>query len=234
MLGKCFFVLCLVSVVCAFFTGNVAELSQAVFDGCRDSVELCLSLLGMMCLWCGVIEVFRDAGALRFLSRLTAPLLRHIFPDCADDEELMGDITSSVTANMLGVASAATPYALRAMEKLDKLYGGDSAAGDDMVTLALLGCSSISLFPTTVVTLMYSAGSKSPYSILVPVWICSAVCTAFSLVTSRLTARNRKRSNVPNTSKIRKDIPNGNAVVSRGSRAPRRGRASHGVGEELL
>jgi len=234
MIGKCFFIICAVSALCAVVTGNISGLSEAVFEGCAESIELSFSLMGMMCLWCGVIEVFRKAGAVDALARALSPLLRHIFPESSNDSDIMGDIASSVAANMLGVASAATPYALSAMEKLDAKNGCSDKASNDMITLSLLGCSSISLFPTTVVTLMYSAGSKSPYSILVPVWICSAVCTAFSLVTSRLTARNRKRSNVPNTSKIRKDIPNGNAVVSRGSRAPRRGRASHGVGEELL
>lgn len=193
MLGKCFFIICAASAVCAVITGNTSALSEAVFEGCRDSVELSFSLMGMMCLWCGVMEVFREAGLVRRLARLLRPILRRIFPSCADDADVMGDIASSVAANMLGIAGAATPYAISAMEKLDLKNGGEKRASDDMVTLSLLGCSSISLFPTTVVTLRHAAGSTSPYSILVPVWICSAVCTVFTIAMSRMTASDKKR-----------------------------------------
>lgn len=232
MIGKCFFWLCSVSVVCAFLTGNTSALSEAVFEGCRDSVELSFSLMGMMCLWCGVIEVFREAGVVRALASFLSPVIRRIFPDSADDDDIMGDIASSVAANMLGVASAATPYALSAMEKLDRAYGKDSAPGDDMVTLAVLGCSSISLFPTTVVTLRHAAGSAAPYAILVPVWICSAVCTAFSLTLSRLTARRKRK--VRRAHKERRLSSNGKAVVSCDPRGPAVRRDRHGTGEKLL
>lgn len=190
MLGKCFFLICAVSAVCAVVTGNTAGLSEAVFEGCRDSVELSLSLMGMMCLWCGVMEVFREAGLVGALARALRPLLGRIFPSCADDADVMGDIASSVAANMLGVSGAATPYAISAMEKLDLKNGGDARASDDMVTLSILGCSSISLFPTTIVTLRHAAGSVSPYAVLVPVWICSAVCTVFAVSIARLTAKD--------------------------------------------
>ena len=194
MLGKCFFIICAFSGICAVITGNTAELSSAVFEGCRDSVELSFSLMGMMCLWCGVIEVFREAGFVGKLARLLRPVLRRLFPGCADDDSIMGDIASSVAANMLGVVGAATPYAISAMEKLDRKNTEVQRASDDMVTLSLLGCSSISLFPTTVVTLRHTAGSTAPYAILVPVWICSALCTAFAMVLSRLTATEPRRT----------------------------------------
>lgn len=222
MLGKCFFVICTLSVVCAFFTGNVTALSGAVFEGCASAVEVSFSLLGMMCLWCGVMEVFRDAGITDAIARILAPLLCRIFPDSADDSELMGDIASSVTANLLGVSGAATPYALRAMERMDKKQGSDTTASDDMVTLSLLGCGSISLFPTTVITLRHSAGSVAPYDILVPVWICSAVCMTFSVCISRLSARRTKKIE-------RKGLSNGNAVVSGASRTSHRRGNAHGV-----
>ncbi len=191
MIGKCFFWICSVSMVCSVITGNTSKLASAVFDGCADSIELSLSLLGMMCLWCGVIEVFRDAGFVGALARRLSFILKRLFPDCADDSDIMGDIASSVAANMLGVSSAATPFALSAMEKLDKRNGCGDTASDDMVTLSLLGCSSVSLFPTTVVTLRYAAGSESPYAILVPVLICSVICTSFTMLLSRLTAKNK-------------------------------------------
>lgn len=193
MLGKCFFWMCSAAGVCALVTGNTAELGDAVLEGCRRSAELSFSLLGMMCLWCGVLEVLKSAGALGVLARILTPLLRRIFPESGEDEDIMSDVAGSVAANMLGVASAATPYALSAMEKLDKKNGMSASASGDMVTLSLLGCNSVSLFPTTIITLLHGAGSRDPYKIIVPVWICSAICTSFSLLLARLTDIRRAR-----------------------------------------
>lgn len=175
-------------------SGNFAQLGEAVLDGCRRSVELTVSLLGMMCLWCGVLEVLKRAGVLDVLARCLSPVLRRIFPESAADCELLRDIAGSVAANMLGVSSAATPYALSAMEKLDRRNAFSERASNDMVTLSLLGCSSVSLFPTTVITLLHGAGCRNAYGIILPVWLCSAVCTTFSLLLARLTRQRRSDS----------------------------------------
>ena len=192
MIGKCFFWICSVSMVCSVITGNTSKLASAVFDGCADSIELSLSLLGMMCLWCGVIEVLKEAGALRLLTRLLSPIISRLFPSASAHGVAIDEITSSVAANMLGVVGAATPFAVKAMEKLDSINDEPKCASDDMVTLSVLGSSSISLLPTTIIALRHSAGSLSPYSIIIPVWICSVLCTVFGMILSRLTARRKQ------------------------------------------
>ena len=194
MLGKCFFIICIISVASSICTGNISALSNAVLEGAARGVELTLSMAGMMCLWCGIMEVFKQAGVLEKLSRLLSPLLKRIFPRAFSTGVGKDEIIAAVSANMLGISSAATPFALKAMEKLDAVNDTPHIASDDMVTLALLGCSSISLFPTTVITLLHNAGSSSPYSAVIPIWICSVLCTAAALLLCRLTHRkDRKR-----------------------------------------
>ena len=151
-------------------------------------------MLGMMSLWCGVIEVLKEAGALRLLTRILSPLIKRLFPLASAHGVATDEITSSVAANMLGVVGAATPFAIKAMEKLDSVNDDPRTASDDMVTLSVLGSSSISILPTTIITLRHAAGSTAPYSIIIPVWICSAVCTVFGMVLSRLTAKAKETS----------------------------------------
>ncbi len=194
MLGKCFFIICIISAIASVCMGNVSALSDAVLEGAARGVALTLSMAGMMCLWCGIMEVFKQAGALEKLSRLLSPLLKRIFPRAFSTGIGKDEIIAAVSANMLGISSAATPFALKAMEKLDAVNDAPHLASDDMVTLAVLGCSSISLFPTTVITLRHSAGAAAPYSVVVPIWICSALCTASALLLCRLTRRNGKKS----------------------------------------
>lgn len=194
MLGKCFFVICALSVVCAAFSGNLGELAGAAIDGAARGVTLSISMLGMMCLWCGVMEVLRDSGAIGRLSRLLRPILSRLFPESfrrgVGDEE----ITASVAANMLGIANAATPFALAAMEKMDKVSDDPETASDDMVTLAVLGSSSVSLIPTTIITLRRAAGSAAPFSVMLPIWITSLLCTAAGMILCKAASSSRRRS----------------------------------------
>lgn len=185
MLGKIFGVICTISFVFALFCGNMAELAGAVIDGAAEAVQITLSLLGMMALWCGVMRVAQRAGAVRVLSRLISPFLRIFFPTAYRTGRGVDEITASVGANLLGIGNAATPLAIAAMEKMQEDNPNKSVASDDMITLSLFNSSAPNLLPTTLIALRRAAGSVLPYGIIVPVWICSFACAFFALVLSR-------------------------------------------------
>lgn len=188
MLGKCFFILCAISLICAALCGNITELSNAVIDGAADSVEIVLTLCGNMCLWCGIMEMLKEAGVIGGLSRLLSPVLRHVFPDAWETGCGKQEITAAISANMLGIANAATPFAVEAMRRMQEMNPHKERATDDMVTLAVLGSASVNLLPTTLFALRRSAGSAAPYMIILPVWICSASCAIFGVFLSRTVA----------------------------------------------
>lgn len=187
MLGKCFCILVVISIVFSFFTGNTSSLANAAVDGAGEAVSLVLSLCGMMCLWCGIMNVFRKAGLIDRLARLLSPVLRHVFPASFKNNIAREEITSAVSANILGIGNAATPFALAAMEKMDR-GTRDGRATDDMVMLAVLGCSSVDILPTTLITLRRAAGSVLPYKIIVPVWITSVCCAVLAVFFCRIAA----------------------------------------------
>lgn len=189
MLGKCFFILVIVSIICATFTGNLTKLSNAVIDGASASIELTLTLAGNMCLWCGIMEVLRTAGAIEKLSRILSPILRRVFPNAWQTGTAKEEITATLSANMLGIGNAATPFALEAMTKMQQQNPTPDTATDDMVTLAVLGTASPNLLPTTLIALRRSAGSAAPFKIILPVWICSAACAIFGVFLSRSAAK---------------------------------------------
>ncbi|MBE6705814.1 MAG: spore maturation protein A [Ruminococcaceae bacterium] len=192
MLGKCFFIICVVSVICAAATGNLSQLSNAVIDGASSSVELTLALAGNMCLWCGIMEVLRRAGAVEKLSLLLSPILRHVFPHSWKNNVAKGEITAAISANMLGIGNAATPFAIDAMRKMQENNPDKDTATDDMVTLAVLGTSSVNILPTTLVALRRSVGSAAPFRIILPIWICSSACAVFGMTLSRTLAKCKK------------------------------------------
>jgi len=193
MLGKCFGIICGVSVLFAALTENIGSLSNAVFDGAVRSVEVIFSLLGMMCLWCGVMRTFSEAGLMGKLAHLLSPIARRIFPETAKSGVGMEEITASIAANILGVGNAATPMAIKAMEKMDAANPTPVRATDDMVTFSVLSCASIDILPTTIIAMRRAADSPEPYKVIVPIWIASVTCAAFGVLLSRALCVSAKR-----------------------------------------
>ncbi|MFY9380719.1 MAG: nucleoside recognition domain-containing protein [Eubacteriales bacterium] len=207
MLGKCFSVICIVSVIFAMCTKNISNLSNAVVDGASRAVELSLSLLGVMCLWSGLMELLRSAGVVRKIAQILRPILRLAFPRAFKTGIGAEEITMNISANMLGIGNAATPFAIAAMKAMregqikngnkESTEGVDlDVATDDMITLAVLNASSLDLLPTTIIALRRAAGSADPYSIIVPVWICSAAGSVLAVLLCRFFAvifRQKKR-----------------------------------------
>ena len=186
MLGKIFGVVCAVSVVFAFINSSIGELGGAVIDGASSAVSLTVSLCGMMCLWCGIMRVFERAGVIEKLARLLSPFLKLFFPDAYKKGEGCSEIAANISANLLGIGNAATPLALLAMKKLQKNNPTPSVASCDMITLAVLNTASISIVPSTILALRRAAGSADPFSVVAPIWICSACTSALALLICRI------------------------------------------------
>lgn len=186
MLGKIFGIISIVAFLFGIISGNIGSLGNAIVDGASDAVSLTISLIGMMCLWSGILRVFQDVGVIHKLKKLTSPFLSFFFPDAFESGVGSDEIAANVAANLLGVGNAATPLALSAMKKLQSQNPNPEYASRDMITLAVLNTSSVSLVPSTVIALLRGAGSKNPFRIIVPIWICSSVCALMSLCLCRL------------------------------------------------
>lgn len=191
MLGKIFGLLCLIAFAAGIGSGNAQAVGNAVLDGAAGAVKVTLSLAGVMCFWSGIMEVLREAGAIRLLSRLLRPLLRLFFPHAAATGEGAEEVCANIAANLLGLGNAATPFALAAMKKLGQGRSGEDCrvAGGEQITLAVLNCAPFTLIPANLLALRRAAGSAEPYAVLIPVWICSAVCALLSLTLSAVWAR---------------------------------------------
>lgn len=191
MLGKCFAVICIISVVFACVTGNASSLAAAAISGTADAVTLVISLTGMMAFWSGILSVLKESGAIKLLSKLLSPILRIAFPNAWKTGIAKDEITASVAACIMGIGNASTPLALSAISKMQEANGDRDTATDDMKTLAVLGSCSFCLFPSTVVTMLVSSGSTHPFAVIVPVWICTSVCSAAAIILCRLAGRRK-------------------------------------------
>lgn len=181
MLGKIFGVFCTLSLLFGTLCGKLTDVAAAIPDGATKAVEVTLTLLGMMCLWSGVMQVLSDAGIIQKIARIFAPFLRHVFPKAYKTSEGYEEICATLSANFLGVGNAATPFALCAMKKMQKHNPHPESADNEQVTLAVLSTASLTLVPANLLALRRAAGSQNPFSIMIPVWITSILCVSFAL-----------------------------------------------------
>ena len=192
MLGKIFGIFCTLSLLFGALCGNLTDVAAAIPDGAAKAVEVTLTLLGMMCLWSGVMQVLSDAGIIQKIARIFAPFLRHVFPKAYKTSEGYEEICATLSANFLGVGNAATPFALCAMKKMQLHNPHPESADNEQITLAVLSTASLTLVPANLLALRRAAGSQNPFSIMIPVWITSLLCVSFSLLlTSFLRIRER-------------------------------------------
>ena len=125
------------------------------------------------------------------LARLLRRPLAFFFPDTAKSGEGLEEICANLAANLLGVGNAATPMALRALEKMQKNNPTPEVATGDMITLTVLNTCSVSLIPSTLLALRQQAGASDPFEVLLPIWICSVCCALLALVVTRALRSSR-------------------------------------------
>ena len=175
------------SILCGLATGRGAEVSAAAIEGASAAVELSLSIVGMVCLWTGVMEGMRRAGLAEGLARLLRPVLRRLFPQVANDAEIMGSISANVSANLLGLGNAATPLGVTAARAMARKSPG--VASDALCMLVVCNTASIQLIPTTVATVRATAGSTAPFDIVPAVWLASSLSVGVGILVCKLFAR---------------------------------------------
>ncbi len=192
MMSSIMTVLITLSVLISALLGRLPELSAAALSSGKEALDMCLTLCGSMAVWGGVMKIAEKSGMCELISRLLSPLTNFLFKGLREQSEAaIGYITMNITANILGLGSAATPMGLAAMVELDKLNGESAVASDWMVRFTALNTASFQLIPTTVATLRTLAGSAAPLEILPCVMISSAVSVTLAVGSTFIFGRRK-------------------------------------------
>ncbi len=171
------------------FVRMKAVTNDGIIAYAKTAVELAIGLIGIMALWLGIMKIAEQAGLVASLARLLKPLTRILFPDVPADHPAMGAMIMNMAANMLGLANAATPLGLKAMEELNKLNPRAGTASDAMCTFLVINTSNLQLIPATVIALRAAAGSSNPAEILGAVLLTTFITVTFGVVVVKLLAR---------------------------------------------
>jgi spore maturation protein A len=163
--------------------------NDGIIASARTAVTLAIGLIGIMALWLGIMRIAEQAGIIGTLAAWLRPLTTRLFPDVPHNHPAMGAMIMNISANMLGLANAATPLGLKAMEELNKLNKKTGTATDAMCTFLVVNTSNVQLIPATVIAIRASAGSSNPTDILGPAIVATTISTVVGVVAVKLLAR---------------------------------------------
>lgn len=173
----------IISFAYAIFSGNVDKLNESIFSSTSESVNLCIILLGTICLWNGIMQIANKTSIIDRLTNLLKPAMNFLFPELKQEKEIQKEISLNVIANILGLGNAATPLGLKAMKSMQKKNPKKDTLTNSMITFIVLNTASLQIIPTTVIAIRSSMNSKNPTSIVFPVWIAT-ICAAIAGITA--------------------------------------------------
>jgi spore maturation protein A len=173
-------------IIYAGMNGRIEVVTSSAISAAKSAVELAINLIGVMCLWLGIMKIAELSGLVRVISYILHPLIGLLFPSVPRNHPAMGAIIMTISANMLGLGNAVTPLGIKAMQELQTLNPKKDTATPAMCTLLALCTTGFTLVPATIIALRSAAGSVNPTEIVGPTLVVSLLATILVLVIDRL------------------------------------------------
>ncbi len=164
-----FIALVLSAVLYAAFAGSMEAVTRdGMIESAKFAVQTAIGLLGMMALWLGLMRVLQDAGLMRSIARALAPLMRRLFPEIPAEHPALSAMIMNISANILGLGNAATPFGLKAMKELNSLNSQPGVATNSMVLFLAINTSGVAVLPLGVIAIRSALGAEDPGGIFLP------------------------------------------------------------------
>ncbi len=162
---------------------KMSDVTNAVLDYAGTAVTIALGLIGIMALWLGVMKVAEVAGLIKIIAKSLRPFTKRLFPEIPSDHPAMSSMIMNISANMLGLGNAATPFGLKAMEDMEKINPNKGTASNSMVTFLAINTAGLTLIPATAIAIRAASGSSNP-AIIIGTTIFGAVCATIAGVSA--------------------------------------------------
>ena len=178
--------LIVISIVFGAINGTLNEVANAIFSGTELAIKTILTLLGIMTFWLGIMKIAEKSGIVEFLSKILRPIAKLIFPELPKNSPIIGDIAMNFSANALGLANAATPIGIKAMEGMQEINKEKDTASDEMCTLLAMNTAGFQLIPATVIAILAANGCKNPTEIIIPTLIVTGTAFVSAIIIAKL------------------------------------------------
>jgi spore maturation protein SpmA len=156
--------------------------ASGIIQTCRDSVEICIGLIGILALFMGFMTIAERAGGINVLSRIMGPFFSRLFPDIPKGHPAMGHMMMNFSANLLGLDNAATPFGIKSMESLQEINPDKTTASNAQIMFLSLHAAGLNLIPVSVIAIRASAGAKNATDIFLPCMIVTFAGTVAAMI----------------------------------------------------
>lgn len=191
----------IIGVLYSMITGQIAEVTTAALDSAKEAVSLCITMVGVMAFWVGMMEIAKESKLIEAAERKLEPFIHFLFPNIPKGHPANEHIAVNVIANVLGLGWAATPAGLRAMSELENLENDrrkkgvskfpQGVANDEMCNFLILNISSLQLIPVSVIAYRSQYGSVNPAAVIAPGMLSTFISTGVAILFIKIWSRGR-------------------------------------------
>lgn len=205
MLNYIWALMILIGVITSILTGRVEQVGNEALEAAGSAVTLCITMMGILSLWTGLMQVARASGLLEKMASALSPVISFLFPALPKGSKATEYIATNMVANVLGLGWAATPAGIKAMEELAAIEevrgtpgyraGEESiprVASREMCTLLVMNMSSLQLIPINMIAYRSQYGSVSPAAIAAPVIVATVISTIVAVIFCKVMCRAPK------------------------------------------
>ncbi|MGI6006520.1 MAG: nucleoside recognition protein [Ruminococcus sp.] len=194
----------ILGTVYAAVTGHLPDITDAALSSGKEAVTLSITMMGVISLWSGIMEIASESGILTGMAEKMRPLLYFLFPDIPKEHPSLKHIAANMIANIFGLGWAATPAGLKAMEELENLEENrrerkipgtvrkKGVASNEMCNFLIINISSLQLIPVNIIAYRSQYGSADPAAILGPAVLATMISTATAVIFCKIMDRKRK------------------------------------------
>ena len=177
-------ILIIVSIIFSLISGNVIEINNVILTTAYEALRTYGLIASNIILWSGILDVCVDSGVMKYLTFFVKPFIRKLF--ITKDELTLDCISANIACNIFALGSAATPFAIKAMLKLQEENPNKNKESSDMATLIIINVCGFTILPTSLISLRANYNSNENAIVLFYILIFSFVTTLIMLVIDKL------------------------------------------------
>ena len=175
----------IIGIIYSLLTNNLT-ISSEMLSASKTGLDLIISIIPIICLWLGIMNIAKKSGLLDKVAKLLTPILTIIFPEIPKNSQCFSYIGTNIVLNMLGIGNAATPFGLKAIKEMQNLNKQKDTASRSMITFLVMNTASVTIMPTTIISIRMLHGSINPESIIPYIIITSSLSCLIGLIIDRL------------------------------------------------
>uniref|UniRef100_UPI00402A36DB nucleoside recognition domain-containing protein n=1 Tax=Candidatus Stercorousia sp. TaxID=3048886 RepID=UPI00402A36DB len=180
-----FYFLIIISIIIGAINGKLTDVVNSILTGAELSVKVAFSLIGIMAFWLGIMKIADKCGLIKFIAKVIKPITKKLFNEIPEDSPAIGDIAMTFTANAFGLANAATPIGIKAMEELQKHNTDKTSASNAMCMFLAMSTAGFQLIPATVIAILIGIGYKNPTEIIAPTLLVTSIAFICAIILAK-------------------------------------------------